>query len=229
MSTTGSSDVDPPLRRFPFGDGASADGLEMTRVLLVRGEERFHTLVQWEEGKELCVCVCVWVSQACRSTGAAGPQAPVGRTSRTGCGTRRAATWRSSRSSPGGWPRWRRRLWSGSLRSVRRDLTHNLAARAGPAAAQPHLSSCWWTGPRWRWGRGSGTAAGRGRHCAAGPAAPRRRTREASGSRLGWSCGDGGGEVVFITRSSYHRLLPSPLPPDQCYSTAGLSRFSVWL
>lgn len=195
-NTTRNSNVDPPPCWFPLGDGASADGLEMARVLLGEEKNTFSRSSSGRKRKEGPARSRVCVSQACRSTAAAGPPAPAGRTSRTGCGTRTAATWRSSRSSPGGWPRWRRRLWSGSLRRVRRDLTHNLPARACRVAVPPHLSSCWWTGRRWRWGRASGTAAGRGRRCAAEPGGRRRRTREASGWRPGWSCRDGGGESV---------------------------------
>lgn len=58
-----------------------------------------------------------------RSTASAGLLAQVGRTSRTGCGTRRVATWRSSRSIPVGWRRWRRRLWLGFLWSGTQMMT----------------------------------------------------------------------------------------------------------
>lgn len=65
----------------------------------------------------------VCVSQVCRSTAVAGLLAQAGRTSRMGCGTRTAATWQSSRSSPDGWLISRRLLLSGFLRRGEKNLT----------------------------------------------------------------------------------------------------------
>lgn len=45
----------------------------------------------------------ICVSLVCRSTAVAGLLAQVGRTSRTGCGTRMAVTWQSNLSNPDGW------------------------------------------------------------------------------------------------------------------------------
>lgn len=116
-----------------------------------------------------------------RSTASAGLLAQVGRTSRTGCGTRRVATWRSSRSIPVGWRRWRRRLWLGFLWKWNSDDDLTRPPWLVSVFNLSHLRSCWWTGPQLQRGRESETWAGRGRRCAAGPGYLRLRSRVAWG------------------------------------------------